>query len=173
MKPSHEGTVLAHLDGATPREEGMTIIPQADREDEIAPIDYLVVEFPDGRIGPEGFDALLDLADRGVIDILDVEFVAKVGDAAATRIPVTALRPTDDLNLSIWDGASSGLFDDDDIAEIGARISPDSVAVVVVYENRWVLGLVDAWRRQGARLIADSGVGVDEVIAALDATEPR
>jgi hypothetical protein len=151
----------------------MNSIPQADREDELAPIDYLVVEFPDGRIGSEGFGALLDLADRCVIRILDVEFVAKVGDGAATRIPVTALPPTDGLDLSIWDGASSGLFDDDDIAEIGARVSPDSLAVVVVYENLWVLGLVGAWRRQGARLIADSGLGVDELIAALDATEPR
>jgi hypothetical protein len=36
-----------------------------------------------------------------------------------------------------------------------------------------VLDLVDAWRRQGARLVADGGLAADEIVAALDATEPR
>jgi hypothetical protein len=51
-------------------------------------------------------------------------------------------------------------------------MQPGSVAVVVIYENRWVLGLVDAWRRDGARLIAEGGLAVDDIVAALDATEP-
>ena len=42
---------------------------------------------------------------------------------------------------------------------------------MVVFENRWVLGLVDTWRREGARLIADGGLAADDVVAALDATE--
>jgi hypothetical protein len=51
-------------------------------------------------------------------------------------------------------------------------IQPGSAAAVVVYENRWVFSVVDAWRRAGARLIADGGLSPDELIAALDATEP-
>jgi hypothetical protein len=46
-----------------------------------------------------------------------------------------------------------------------------SVAVVVIYENRWALGLVDAWRRDGARLIASGGLSADDIVAALDAAE--
>jgi hypothetical protein len=42
---------------------------------------------------------------------------------------------------------------------------------VVVYENRWVLSVVDAWRSEGARLIADGGLDADDIVAALDATE--
>jgi len=52
------------------------------------------------------------------------------------------------------------------------EIQPGSAAAVVVYENRWVFSVVNAWRRAGARLIADGGLSPDEVIAALDATEP-
>jgi len=51
-------------------------------------------------------------------------------------------------------------------------MQPGSVAVVVIYENRWVLGLVDAWRHDGARLIAEGGLSADDIVAALDATEP-
>ena len=64
------------------------------------------------------------------------------------------------------------MLDDSDVGEISAAMQPGSVAVVVIYENRWVLGLVDAWRREGARLIADGGLSADDIVAALDATEP-
>jgi hypothetical protein len=40
-----------------------------------------------------------------------------------------------------------------------------------VIENRWILGVADAWRRDGARLIADGGMSADDLMAALDATE--
>jgi hypothetical protein len=43
---------------------------------------------------------------------------------------------------------------------------------VAIYENRWVLGLVDAWQHDGARLIADGGLSADDVVAALHATPP-
>jgi hypothetical protein len=151
----------------------MSEIPRTDQEDELGPIDYLVVEFPDGRVAPGGFATLLDLSERGVIDVLDVEFVAKTGDGSVARVPVAGLHAADGFDPGIWDGASSGLFGDDDLAELGARLSTGSVAVLVVYENRWVLELTDAWRAQGARLIADGGLAADDVVAALDATEPR
>jgi hypothetical protein len=37
--------------------------------------------------------------------------------------------------------------------------------------NRWVLGLVDAWRRDGGRLIANGGISASDIVTALDATE--
>jgi hypothetical protein len=45
------------------------------------------------------------------------------------------------------------LLDDSDVGEISAAMQPGSVAAVVIYENRWVLGLVDAWRREVASKI--------------------
>jgi len=36
---------------------------------------------------------------------------------------------------------------------------------VIVCENRWVLGLLDTWRRDGARLIADGGISPSNVVA--------
>jgi len=59
-----------------------------------------------------------------------------------------------------------------DLHEIAAAIQPGSVAAVIVYENRWVLRLLDAWEREGTRLIPDGGVAASDLVAALDATEP-
>jgi len=41
----------------------------------------------------------------------------------------------------------------------------------VIYENLWALGLVDAWRRDGARLITSGGLPASDILAALDAAE--
>jgi Family of unknown function (DUF6325) len=141
-------------------------------EDELGPIDFLVVAFPGGRIGSGGFTTLLDLADRGVIQILDLEFVTKGHDGGVKSVAPRELSGSADVDLMAWDGASSGLLDASDFSQLAAALQPGDVGAIVVFENRWVLGLVDAWRQDGARLIADGGLAPDEVLAALDATEP-
>lgn len=75
------------------------------------------------------------------------------------------------MDLAGWEGASSGLLDVDDLATIGAEIGDDSVAVVVVFENAWVLGFVDGWSRSGARLVFDGAVPTADLLGALDAAE--
>jgi len=111
------------------------------------------------------------LADQGIVDILDMKFIAKDAEGTSKKVDVWEFAVPAGVDLAVWAGASSGLLDDSDVAEISAAMQPGSVAVVVIYENRWVLGLVDAWRRDGARLIADGGLSADDIIAALDAAE--
>src|SRR5215472_3928290 len=142
--------------------------PGADR---LGPIDYLAVEFPDGRVGEEGFQALLELVERRVIQVLDLEFIAKDANGAVAKVDVGDLEATDAVNLAAWQGASSSLLDPSDVDEIGSAIQPGSVAGVMIYENRWVLSVLEPWRRSGARLIADGGIPAQDVVAALDATE--
>jgi Family of unknown function (DUF6325) len=143
-----------------------------DQDDDLGPIDFLAVEFPGERISAPGFEQLLSLADQGVIEILDLEFITKDSAGGASKVDVDELSNPDAVDLSAWKGASSGLLDRTDVDEIAAAIQPGSVAAVIVYENRWVLSLVNTWRRDGARFIADGGVSASDVVAALDATEP-
>lgn len=42
-------------------------------DDILGPIDFLAVDFPDGRVTNDGFACLLDLVDRDVIRVLDLE----------------------------------------------------------------------------------------------------
>ena len=139
--------------------------------DELGPVDFLAIEFPAGQLTPAGFEQLLSLADQGVIRILDMEFIAKDADGKNGKVDVWEFAVPESVDLSAWAGASSGLLDESDVGEISAAMQPGSVAVVVIYENRWVLGLVDAWRRDGARLIASGGLSADDIVAALDAAE--
>jgi Family of unknown function (DUF6325) len=162
---------MAELTGHEPSTTGMQPGPDGD---ELGPIDFLAIEFPGARITAPGFERLLSLADQGVVGILDLEFIIKDDAGGARKIDASelGLGGPDAVDLSAWAGASSGLLDDTDVHEIADAIQPGSAAAVIVYENRWVLGLLDAWRRDGARLIADGGISASDVVAALDATEP-
>ena len=149
----------------------MAAVSQPEPGDELGPVDFLAIEFPGGRLTSAGFEQLLSLADQGVIDILDLEFVGKDPAGNASKVDIGELANPDGVDLSVWAGASSGLLDRADVDEIAAEIQPGSVAAVIVYENRWVLSLVNTWRRSGARFIADGGISASDVVAALDATE--
>ena len=144
---------------------------QGSGDDDLGPIDFLAIEFPRGRLTASGFEKLLSLADQGIVGILDMEFIAKDADGKSKKVDVWQFAVPADVDLAAWAGASSGLLDDSDVDEIAASMQPGSVAVVVIYENRWVLGLVDAWRHDGARLIANGGIPAGDLVAALDATE--
>lgn len=139
-------------------------------EDELGPVDFLAVEFPDGRIGAADLGELLSLVSQGTIRILDAEFIVKDAAGNARKADAAELGGQD-TGIGAWSGASSGLLDDADVAHISAAIRPGAAAAVIVYENRWILRLADSWRRSGARLIEDGGIPVDDLVAALDATE--
>ena len=142
--------------------------------DELGPVDFLAIEFPDAGKAAPGFERLISLAHQGVVGILDLEFIAKdsAGNARKVHPDQLELDGLDALGLGAWSAASSGLLDDGDVGEIAEAIAPGSAAAVIVCENRWVLGLLDTWRRSGARLIADSGIPANDVAAALDPVEP-
>ena len=59
------------------------------------------------------------------------------------------------LDPTVWEGSSSGLLDQDDLALVGESIAEGSLAVVVVFENLWVLDLVGRWTASGGRMILD------------------
>jgi len=68
-----------------------------------------------------------------------MEFIAKDTDGKGKKLDVW--QPAVPGGVSAWAGASSGLLDDSGVSEISAAMEPGSVAVVVIYDNRWVLGL--------------------------------
>jgi hypothetical protein len=66
-----------------------------------------------------------------------MEFVVKDADGQSKKVDVWEFAVPVGVDLTAWAGASSGLLDDSDVDEISAAMQPGSVAVVVIYENRW------------------------------------
>jgi hypothetical protein len=143
----------------------------SDDIEETGPVDYLVVEFPSSRMTGEAFTYLLDLVDRGSIRILDVMFVRKDLDGSVAVLDWADLKGTTGLDLSIFQGASSGLLGQDDIDEAGKALQSGKAAGILVYENLWAVPFVRALRRSGAQLVASGRIPMEALLASLDSTE--
>jgi Family of unknown function (DUF6325) len=139
--------------------------------EEMGPIDYLVIEFPGSRMSGEGLPLLVDLVERGVIRILDLVFIRKLPDGAVIRVELTRPAADGEADLSVFEGASSGILDQEDIDAAAAAIEPGSTAGLIIYENRWAAPLATALRRGGAQLVAGGRIPVQAILAALDAVE--
>jgi hypothetical protein len=137
---------------------------------EIGPIDYLVVEWPPGN-KPTGdaLPLLVDLVDQGLIRILDFAFIEKDEDGSVFRVELNQLGS--EPEITVFEGASSGLLGDDDYQEAGGAIEPGCSAALLVYENSWAAPFATAVRKGGARLVATGRIPTNEIIAQLDELE--
>ncbi|MET7390833.1 DUF6325 family protein [Streptomyces sp. NPDC005529] len=137
----------------------------------MGPIDYVVIEFPGSRMTGEGFPLLVDLVDRGLIRILDLLFVKKEEDGSVVGLEIADLDGDGVLDLAVFEGASSGLLGEDDIAEAGQALEPGNSAGILVYENVWAAPFATALRRGGAQMVASGRIPVPAILAALDETD--
>jgi hypothetical protein len=128
---------------------------------EMGPIDYVVLEWPGRQPTGEAAPLILDLVDKGIIRILDVAFLAKGEDGEVATFD----------GLAEFDGASSGLIGEDDLAEAAAVLNPGTCAAVLIWENSWAAPVATALRRSGGQLVASGRIPVQAILASLEATE--
>ncbi|MEU4497084.1 DUF6325 family protein [Streptomyces sp. NBC_00210] len=145
----------------------------ADELYEMGPVDYLVIEFPGNRMTGEGLPLLVDLVERGIIRILDLSFVRKETDGSVTGLEIADIDRDGTLDLTVFEGASSGLLGDDDFQDASAVLEPGSSAGIIVYENLWAAPLASALRRSGAQLVAGGRIPVQALVASLEAAEAQ
>lgn len=135
--------------------------------DTLGPVDCIAVEFPGGVVTGVGFRLVMKMVRAGAIRVLDLEFIAKDADGSVSRVALKDVVHGGDTDITVWDGAASGLLDEDDFAQVGAAIAPGSLAGILVYENAWAVPLLTALDESTARLIGWERIAADDVLAAL------
>lgn len=141
-------------------------------DDHLGPIDVAVIAYPAGApMTGEAVPLLLDLVERGIIRVLDVMFVTKADDGTFAGFDARNLDDKGVGDFTIFEGASSGLLDESDVAQAADAIEPGAAAVMLVYENRWAAPFIAAVRRNGGVPIAFERIAVQDLIDALDATD--
>jgi hypothetical protein len=143
-----------------------------DDQEELGPIDVIVIGYPAGApLTGEAVPLLLDLVDRGIVRVLDALFVQKNEDGTFSGFDVSDLDEDSAGDLKVFEGASTGLLDENDAAAAAAEIEPGTAALMLVYENRWAAPFAAAVRRNGGQLIASERISTQALIDALDAAE--
>jgi len=140
---------------------------QLVQDDVLGPIDFLAVAFPNGRVTGGGFKRLMDLVERDIIRVLDLEFIVKSTDGVVRKMELESIEHDSDVDVATWQDAESGLLDESDVEVIAADLAPGSVAGIVVYENMWAVPLISAIDQSGARIIGEGRVAGDDVLAAI------
>jgi hypothetical protein len=139
-------------------------------EQALGPISYLIVEFPGSKMTGEGLPILVDLVEQGLIRILDLTFVSRADDGSIARVEVTDLDADGEIDIAVFDGASSGMLDDSDLTDAADAISPGSSAAILIFENRWATPFVQALQRGDAQLVAAGYIPQDALVDSLDTT---
>jgi Family of unknown function (DUF6325) len=140
--------------------------------DELGPIDVVVIAYPAGApMTGEAAPLLVDLVERGIIRVLDAMFVMKNEDGTFSGFDATDLSDKGVGDFTVFEGASSGLLGEDDVAKTADEIEPGSAAVMIVYENRWAAPFVAAVRRNGGVPVAFERISAQDLLDALDAAE--
>ena len=141
-------------------------------DEELGPIDIVVIGYPaDAPMTGDAVPLLVDLVERGIIRVLDVMFVMQNEDGTFSGFEASDLDDKSVGDFKVFEGASTGLLGEDDVATAAEAIEPGTAAVLIVYENRWAGPFAAAVRRNGGVLIDFQRIPVDEVIAALDAAD--
>jgi hypothetical protein len=141
--------------------------------DQMGPIDYVVIEFPDGQHRGEAAPLLLDLVDRGIIRILDLMFIRKDEDGSVSGLEISDLDANGASEFRVFDGASTGLLSEEDRDEAGNAVEPGTAALVILFENRWAAPFARAMRQAGGQLVAFGRIPTQALLGALDAAEAK
>lgn len=140
-----------------------------DALEEMGPIDYVLVEWPGRQPNGEAVPHLIDLVDRGLIRVIDLAFITKDEDGDVAGLELADLGEV--AELAVFEGASSGLLADEDVAAAAEVLEPGTSAALLVYENAWAAPFAAAVRRSGGQLVASGRIPVEDLEAALDAAE--
>jgi hypothetical protein len=142
------------------------------QNEELGPVDIVVIAYPaDAPMTGEAVPILMDLVERGIIRVLDVLFVMQNEDGTFSGFEATDLESDRIGDLKVFEGASSGLLGEDDVAAASAAIEPGSAAVMIVYENRWAAPFAAAVRRNGGIVVDNQRIPVQDLMDALDAAD--
>ena len=141
----------------------------SDKLDELGPVDWIVVEFPGSRFNGEIAPVIKDLADRGLIRVLDLLFLRKDEGGNLEAHEMSDLDASEIGELRSYETALAMPLSEQDVMDLATAIEPGSSAAVLVWENRWAAPFGAAVRHAGGQLVASGRIPIQAVLAAYEA----
>jgi hypothetical protein len=135
---------------------------------DIGPVEILVVGFPGNQFNGDVAPALADLVESGMIRVIDLVFVTKDDAGDVVGIELSDLEESTSSAFQPHVEEPSGLLSDEDIADLGADLAPNSSAAILLFEHVWATRFRDAVLASGGEMLAAIRIPkevIDEVVA--------
>jgi len=137
---------------------------------DLGPVDIVVIGYPpDSPQTGSAIPLFVDLVDRGIIRVLDVQGVRREPDGTFSGFDIGEASGHGLSDVVAFEGAQTGLIGDDDLRVAVEAMEPGSAAVLICFENRWAAPFITEVRRNGGQLLGFERVGVEDLMEALDA----
>jgi hypothetical protein len=133
----------------------------------MGPLEVVAIEFPGRQFRSEIMDALVAPIEYGAIRIIDLTFLRKDASGAVTSYELAELDEHDAAPFDLVD-RTMGLLSVADLECIGAMLSKDSSAALLVLEHTWASDFERALVGANGRLVASERIPDDVARAALD-----
>jgi hypothetical protein len=137
--------------------------------DELGPVDWIVVEFPESKFHGEIAPILKDLVDRKLVRVLDLLFLTRDLNGEYEVFETSDMEDSEIGELRAFERDVATLLSEQDVIDLVETIQPGSSAAVLVWENLWAAPFGSAVRRAGGQLAASGRIPVQAVIAAAEA----
>jgi Family of unknown function (DUF6325) len=135
--------------------------------DTIGPVDVAVIGFTGDGFNGEIAPALRDLADSGVVRIIDLAFVRKDADGNSMAVELEDANVAD--AFAGLDDEQQDLLSDADLDLIAESLEPATAALVIVWENSWAARFSGAVRRSNGFLVSQDRIPHEAVVRAIEA----
>jgi hypothetical protein len=137
--------------------------------DELGPVDWMVVEFPEPKFTGQIAPILQDLVDRELIRVLDLIFLNRDQNGGYEVFETSEMEDSEIGQLRTYETELAMLLSEQDVVDLVETIEPGSSAAVLVWENLWAAPFGSAVRHVGGQLVASGRIPIQAVIAAAEA----
>jgi hypothetical protein len=135
---------------------------------DIGPLEYVVIGLQNHQCAHEILSELDTIQQNGLIRVVDLLFVGKAADGVVTMQEVNELHEKEQQSSHSTAEAFKGWLTAQDVEHLAKDIPPGIVAVMVLLEHTWTLGLANAVRQSGGVLFT-GGMVAPETLAQVSA----
>jgi hypothetical protein len=132
----------------------------------IAPVQYMIVAFPENRFTGAIAPAIAELVENGTVRVIDLTFVMKDADGNVMAMEYAELAPEIAAAFEKVGGGGGGLFNEEDLVAAGEELEPNSSAALLAWENLWAAKVRDAIDEAGGVLLDFDLIPAEVVEAA-------
>ncbi len=144
-------------------------MPAMLQADTIGPVDVAVITFTGSEFTRTIAPTLASLVSSGTLRVIDLAFVRKAADGSTSII-----EPADDTVAEAFEQITDSpvdLLSEADLADLADTLTPETLAMVVVWENSWAATFATSVRSVDGRVAMLERIpheNVERAITALD-----